>query len=105
MSETLEAYNGRYLDYINAEADECDWIQQIAEAILDCPTFSVYNNEDFLLHAARVTTAPDRPGDPEAGINQRVALRFLTDDPNQMPNNYEDLFLLTRVIYEDRLDR
>ena len=57
------------------------------------------------MHAATVTTNPLRPADPNAEINQRVALRFLTDDPNQMPNNYEDLFLLTRVIYEDRLDR
>ena len=56
VSETLEAYNGRYLDYINAEADECAYIQEIAEAILDNPSFSVYNNEDFLRHAASVPT-------------------------------------------------
>ena len=56
VSETLEAYNDRYLDYINAEADECAYIQEIAEAILDNPSFSVYNNEDFLRHAASVPT-------------------------------------------------
>ena len=57
------------------------------------------------MHAATVTTNPLRPADPNAEINERVARRFLTGDPNQMPNNYEDLYLLTRVLYEDRLDR
>ena len=52
-----------------------------------------------------MTTNPLRPADPNAEINDRVARRFLTGDQNQMPNNYEDLYLLTRVLYEDRLDR
>ena len=81
-------------------------MQAIAEAILENPSFSIYNNEDFLRHAASVpSTGPLTPADPTVEISRRVLPRFMNDDPNQMPDTYAELFLLIRAIYEDRLDR
>ena len=72
----------KYSDFIIAEARQCANVQAIAEAILDNPSFSVYNNNDFLRHAASVpSVGPLTPADPDVEISRRVIPRFTTDDP------------------------
>ena len=58
------------------------------------------------MHAASVPSTGELTlVDPNVEISRRVQPRFTTEDVNQMPDTYEELFLLIRALYEDRLDR